>query len=346
MNHVATTLPSVTSGGQRRQRPAVTAATRASILVVVDTEEEFDWDAPYRRENTRVTAMRYIDRAQSIFDRHGITPAYVIDYPVATQPEGYSPLLDIARQGRCDIGAHLHPWVNPPFDEDLTVANSFTMNLPESLQRAKLQHLCGAIEDVFGRPPVIFKAGRYGLGPATVGILEELGFSVDVSVCPRYDFSAQDGPDYSSFDSEPFFLTKALLELPCTVDYTGWAGSLRPRLHRVASTPSLQRLRAVGILARTGTANRIMLSPEGNTFEEMRALTDAMFDRGSRVFTLSFHSPSLAPGHTPYVRTEGDLEAFLQTLERYFEYFMQERNGVAAVHREFRAATAPTPELY
>ena len=331
------TLPNIGRPGRLEGRP--------HLFTVVDTEEEFDWNAPYRRENTHVTAMRYIDRAQSVFDRFGVKPAYVIDYPVATQPEGFAPLVGIARDGRCDIGAHLHPWVNPPFDEDLSVANSFTMNLPVALQRAKLQHLCDAIEKVFGRPPAVFKAGRYGLGRETVHILEELGFTVDVSVCPRYDFSSQRGPDYSGFDSDPFFLTESLLEVPCTVDYTGWAGGLRPGLHRLASSPSLERLRAVGILARTGLANRIMLSPEGNSFEEMRALTDALIDRGCSMFTLSFHSPSLAPGHTPYVRSEGDLEAFLETLEQYLHYFMQERGGVAAVHREFRAATAPTPEL-
>src|SRR5258706_6743894 len=84
------------------------------LFVVVDTEEEFDWNAPYQRSNTQVTAMRHIGRAQRIFDRFGIKPVYVVDYPVAAQPDGYLPLLDILREGRCEIGAHLHPWVNPP----------------------------------------------------------------------------------------------------------------------------------------------------------------------------------------------------------------------------------------
>ena len=315
------------------------------LFVVIDTEEEFDWSAPYRRENTHVTAMRHIDRAQVIFDRFGVKPVYVIDYPVASQRDGYMPLREIAHDGRCDIGAHLHPWVNPPYEEDLTVPNSFTMNLPVVLQRAKLEQLCGAIDDAFGAPPAVFKAGRYGLGPMTVGILEDLGFMVDASICPRYDFSDQQGPDFNEFDSEPFFVTSRLLEVPCTVDYVGWAGPLRPILHRLASQPSFERLRAVGVLSRTGAANRIMLSPEGNSFSEMRTLTDALYERGCRTFTLSFHSPSMAPGHTPYVRSQADLEEFLATLERYLDYFMHQRNGRAAFHRSFHAAVATTPEL-
>src|SRR5262245_33737628 len=105
---------------------------RPHLFVVVDTEEEFDWGAPYERANTSVTAMRHIARCQRIFDRFGIKPIYVVDYPVASQPDGYLPLLEILRDNRCDIGAHLHPWVNPPYDEPLSVRNSFTMNLPDS----------------------------------------------------------------------------------------------------------------------------------------------------------------------------------------------------------------------
>jgi hypothetical protein len=315
------------------------------LFVVIDTEEEFDWNAPYRRENIGVTAMRHIDRVQSLFDRFGVRPAYVIDYPVASQANGYLPLRAIAQEQRCDIGAHLHPWVNPPYDEELSLANSFTMNLPPALQRAKLQRLRETITENFGTPPTVFKAGRYGVGRDTVTILEELGFTVDVSVCPRYDFSEQNGPDFSTYDSRPFLLTHTLLEVPCTVDYTGWAGPLRQRLHQVASRPALAPLRAVGILARSGASNRIMLSPEGNSFEEMRALTDALYQRGCRTFTMSFHSPSVEPGHTPYVRSQADLSAFLTTIERYLDYFMQQRHGIPAVHRDFYASAASISEL-
>ena len=97
------------------------------LQVVVDTEEEFDWSAPYLRANTSVSAMKQIGRAQRIFDRFGLKPAYVVDYPVVSQAAGYDPLQEIHQDGRCSIGAHLHPWVSPPYDEELTTRNSFTM---------------------------------------------------------------------------------------------------------------------------------------------------------------------------------------------------------------------------
>jgi hypothetical protein len=319
-----------------RSRSVTPLAGPPRLFVVVDTEEEFDWDASYSRENVSVAAMRYVGRAQRIFDRFRIKPTYVIDYPVASQTDGFELLRDISRDGRCTIGAHLHPWVNPPYTEEVTRRNSFTMNLSAELQRAKLAELAGTISHNLGVAPQVFKAGRYGLGPGTVAILEELGFTVDMSVCPRFDFSDQDGPDFTRFDASPFFLTSQLLEIPCTVDYTGWAGPLRPLLHRAGAGNLGTTLRALGVFSRLGVTNRIMLSPEGNTLQDMRALAQALVSRGCRTFTLSFHSPSLATGHTSYVRTEGDLDSFLATIDGFCDFFLSDLNGVPATPLEFR----------
>jgi hypothetical protein len=69
-----------------------------------------------------------------------------------------------------------------------------------------------------------------------------VGFNVDLSVCPQFDFSAECGPSFVEFDSRPFFLSDRLLEIPCTVDYTGWAGTLRPALHRIAPAEDANEL--------------------------------------------------------------------------------------------------------
>jgi len=135
----------------------------------------------------------------------------------------------------------------------------------------------------------------------------------------------------------PFFLTSRLLEIPCTVDYTGWAGPLRPRLHQAGSSGVGVTLRALGVFSRLGVTNRIMLSPEGNTLDEMRTLARDLVSRGCGTFTLSFHSPSLAAGHTSYVRTEGDVDQFLTTIEGFCEFFCSDLNGVPATPLEFRS---------
>ena len=88
-----------------------------TLMVLIDTEENFDWSKPLARENTDVTAMRAQIRAHRIFDKYGITPIYTADYPVVSQKDGAEPLRELLADGKCVIGAHLHPWVNPPFEE-------------------------------------------------------------------------------------------------------------------------------------------------------------------------------------------------------------------------------------
>src|SRR5262249_59895923 len=109
------------------------------LLVMVDTEEEFDWQGGFDRGATSVAAMDEIHNFQELCDSFEISPAYLIDYPVAVQERGFRPLLEFHRTSRAEIGAHLHPWVTPPFDEKLCPENSYPGNLPLGLEKAKLQ---------------------------------------------------------------------------------------------------------------------------------------------------------------------------------------------------------------
>jgi hypothetical protein len=311
--------------------------SRPQLFVVVDTEEEFDWSAPFSRANTSVSAMAHIGRAQSIFDKFDIQPTYVVDYPVASSAQGSERLREYLTDGRCSIGAHLHPWVTPPLTEDVNGRNSFTCNLAESLQLEKIRELSMTIESQFGIRPTIFKAGRYGLGTTTVRVLEQLGYEVDMSVTPRLDFTNIGGPSFTGFDTSPFFLTERLLEIPCTVDFAGWLRGAGTLLHRIASTDLMQKVRALGVLRRSGMLNRIMLSPEGNTFDELCELAAVLAAAGCRTFTLTFHSPSVVPGHTPYVRTLQDLERFLRDIERFCEFFLSNLDGIPMTPSTFRA---------
>jgi len=116
------------------------------------------------------------------------------------------------------------------------------------------------------------------------------------------------------------------------------AGDLGRPLHMMASARALQPLRAVGVLSKLGITNRVMLSPEGNTLDEMKALARTLYDRGLRTFSLTFHSPSVEPGHTPYVRTDADLREFLARLDGFCEFFFRELGGVPGRPQEFRAS--------
>ena len=70
-----------------------------------------------------------------------------------------------------------------------------------------------------------------------------------------------------------------------------------------------------------------MLSPECNTLDEMKALTRSLHHDGLRSFALTFHSPSLKPGCTRYVRTAAELDAFLSTIDRFCDFFFGALGG-------------------
>ena len=308
------------------------------LFVVVDTEEEFDWSGGFAREHTSVEAIRQLPVLQRLLDRYRVKPAYVIDYPVATSPVSSPVIRALFASGNCVVGAHLHPWVNPPYTEPLTRANSFAFNLGEAIEHAKLAELTSAIEGHIGVRPRIYKAGRYGFGPSTVRILERLDYTTDVSVNPLMDFSSEGGPDFERFDARPFWFGagRRMLEVPCTHGFAGFLRRWGLPLHPFAETRICRAARLTGILARSGALNKIMLSPENSRLREMQDLTRALLADGVRTFSLTLHSPSVEPGHTPYVRSAADLRAFMDCIDAYCDFFFGSLGGVPATLEEFR----------
>lgn len=297
------------------------------LLIVVDTEEEFDWARPFSRESRSTRAIPAVARAHEIYDRLGIVPTYVVDYPVATDPEAVRFLGALRDAGKAEIGAHLHPWVTPPHVEEVTTRNSYHCNLPRELERIKIETLTAAIEKSFGARPTVFKAGRYGYGPNTGKALADLGYQVDCSFVPHTDLSGDGGPDFRGVPNAPHWLPEGLLEIPLTVGFLGALPGLGEKADWLFDSRNAERLRIPGMLARTGLVARSRLTPEGTPAEEQCRLLEAMAARGHRTFSLTYHSPSLEPGHTPYVRDAADLARFLAAIDQVLAFFRDTLGG-------------------
>jgi hypothetical protein len=315
-----------------------------TLVVVIDTEEEFDWSGPFDPASTAVTNIAAQPLAQDVFDRQGVVPTYVVDYPVATAPEAVAVLRGFAAAGRCEIGAHLHPWVTPPAEGPIDSRHSYPGNLSPALERKKLAALTEAIAASFGKPPTVYKAGRYGLGAATPATLRELGYAVDVSVVPHTDFSADGGPDFSEAPADPFMIDDGLCEIPLSVSFVGRLAGRGPRLYRrLTASAATRSLRLVGIFGRLGLLERLRLTPEGHSLTDLIRQTRAARAAGTRLFMLTYHSSSLLPGATNYVRTDAERSAFLSTLDGYLRFFRTELGGRTDTVTRVAAALAAAP---
>lgn len=297
------------------------------FLVFVDTEEEFDWSAPRRRDADAVTAVAMLPEGHDRFRQFGITPTYLVDYPIANNPASAAILASVAADGGAVIGAQLHPWVNPPLDEAMSNANSFVGNLAVETEQAKLKALTARIGETIGLRPQVYRAGRYGVGRNTAGLLIEQGYRLDVSVRSLFEYRGEGGPDFSGFPHWPWWVDadRTLLELPLTAAYTGrWRRRGAELFPKTVRFP-LSR----GVLSRLGLLQRVALTPEGMPLRDVLEAIEILLDEGACLFSLSFHSPSLRPGNTPYVRDANELSIFWNWWHGVLDLFA--RRGVEAM---------------
>ena len=319
------------------------------LLVFVDAEEEFDWNS-YSRAATSVGNIRHQGRAQGLLERYGVVPTYMVDYPVASQAEGIAPLAEFLADGRCQIGAQLHSWVTPPFEETISHRSSFAGNLPVALEFAKIKCLTDVIEQNFGVRPTVYRAGRYGFGPNTAQSLRRLGYQIDCSILPWVNLESRQGPDFSRFGTTPFWIdaARSLLELPLTAGMVGLLDrlSIASAVYPWAASPLAAKLRIPAVLSRLRLLDRIPLTPEGTSLAEAQRVTRWLSGQGHRLFCISYHSSSLVVGQTPYVRSAADLTAFLDWLERYLEFFFGEMGGKAATPHDIRALASAPPKTH
>ncbi|MFM5955198.1 MAG: polysaccharide deacetylase family protein [Novosphingobium sp.] len=295
------------------------------FVVTVDTEEEFDWSRPIERSSHTVHTVARLSKFQEFCEGQGVCPIYLVDFPIIANASAAAILRDAVAAGKAEVGVQLHPWVSPPHVEEVTEFNSFAGNLPPDLEQAKFRNLRDAIEQAIGAPPLIYRAGRYGVGPSTARILSEGGIAIDSSVRATFDYSNGGGPNFRDFPVRPYWIDRqaGLMELPLTTVYWGLLRQIGQWLH--ASLWRVPRLR--GALARVGLLERIPLTPEGVTIDEALRGIDIAIDEGLPVLVFSFHSPSLAPGYTPYVRSEDDLDALYDWWREVFACL--KRRGIA-----------------
>ena len=296
------------------------------LTVSIDTEED-NW-GEFARPDYTVRNVGRIPRLQEIFNRRGIRPTYLISYPVATSGVAIEMLGGYAAAGLCEIGTHPHPWNTPPVEEQRTPFNSFICHLPAALQYRKIATLTDTIERNFGTRPTSFRCGRWGFDDTVAANLLRLGYLVDSSISPTWNWSLYEGPDFSQASHEPFAFRLqpqeaanrgSLLEVPATIDYLQSNRRRAAALSRaIARLPFANKI-AAG-LSKLRLLNNVSVSPEMNSAADMIRLSQVLLKRGTRVINMFFHSPTLLEGCTPFVRSSADAEAFLARIDTFLAF--------------------------
>ncbi len=97
---------------------------------------------------------------------------------------------------------------------------------------------------------------------------------------------------------------------------------------RLLFSTGLRRMRLPGLLSHLGLLERIMLTPEDLTLDDMQRLVSKLASGGQLVFVLTMHSPSFAPGHMPYARDMAEVEALLARLDRFLAFSARSWTGL------------------
>lgn len=301
------------------------ASTR--VVVSVDTEED-QWGPA--REDLSVRNIRALSRFHELMERLNLRPTYFVSYQVANTPWAADVVRGLAADGAGEVAAHLQPWNTPPLTEPLSGRNSMLNNLSVPTQRKKLQTLTRRHEAVFGEAPVSFRAGRFGLGPGTVGPLIDLGYRVDSSVTPYFSWEAyDDGPSFTRASPEIYRLDRdrdnveipvpdgPLVEVPISCGFNRQPFERWSSIYAYLQNSVPWRFGAVGLVWRTGALRRIFLSPELHETKDLLTLSEHLLMRGTDFLHLMFHSSSLVPGLTPFTRTAADVDRLLGRIDEF-----------------------------
>jgi len=245
--------------------------------------------------------------------------------------------------GRAEVGVQLHPWVSPPHDEEVNVFNSYAGNLPAGLEAAKFNTLRDAIETGVRRGAADLPRRALWCRPRQRRNPEGRG------PCDRHlgaralRLQRQWRPCFRDHPVMPWWVDQpgGLMELPLTTVFWGMLRQQGPLLY-----PQLWRMPKLrGLLARMALLERIPLTPEGVSIDEAIKGIDIALDDGLPVLVFSFHSPSLRPGLTPYVRDEQGLGSALRLVARGLHLSGKAPGAPGRGGRDSRRSGGLTPVL-
>ena len=303
------------------------------FVLSIDTEEEWLWDEEFPQDDCSVKNITKLPEFNEFCKSLSIRPTYFVDYAVAQDKLGQKVLSQFASEKSAEIGAHLHPWCNPPFFGKTREAESHVINLPKEQVEQKLDALTDLIHRNIGVRPKSFRSGRWGIDGNTLELLASRGFSVDSSIYPFYQndfFSCLGAPTIPYWPSFTYALSRGsqrtLAEIPITAGFSVSRFNTAERIHGALSKPPFSWFKMVGALWHTKLLRKIYLSPELTNSANMNTLVDNCLKNDHQVIHMYLHSSSLIDGATGLLDVDEACERIKSRIAAVIKHLGKQRN--------------------
>jgi len=297
------------------------------FILSIDTEEEWDWTGPFPRNNCSVENIQQLPKFQAFCEKLNIRPTYFVDYAVAENLNAAETLKSFSDKKQCEIGAHLHPWCNPPYFGESGEKESHVINLPISQVEQKLDALVEILSKRLNVIPNSFRTGRWGIDSKILQLLVTKGFQVDSSMYPFYKNKYFNNekvklepywPDYNNpSDQGP---QRNIVEVPVTVGFNRSNYSAMLKLYNLVSLPIFYPLRLVGILWHTRILRKLYLSPESTSGNDMKPLIHSSLKNQNPVIHMYLHSSSLIDGPTGFTEQQNSFDIICDNIRQAIDY--------------------------
>ncbi len=296
------------------------------FILSVDTEEEWDWSGEFPTQDFSVSNIHEIPAFQNFCQEHGLKPTYFVDYPVAENTISAEILAQINPEN-CEIGAHLHPWANPPFYQHVCEKSSHVINLPIDQVKQKLSQLIELIKQNIGHTPTTFRTGRWGINGDILKLLENKDFTIDSSIYPLYKnkwFSCETAPlspywpDYNN--TNVLGAQRKILEIPVTCGFNRSNYQLAQQLHSTFTKQPFKSLKINGLLWHSNLLKKLYLSPELCTSKDMIQLVEQSLKKGHTVLHMYLHSSSLVENITGLSSESDAREKICRRIQEVVEF--------------------------
>ena len=291
------------------------------FIITVDTEGDnlWNWDgaSDIKTENTS-----YIPRFQDLCEKFGFSPVYLTNYEMAMDDRWVKYSSSKEKEGKCEIGLHLHAWNTPPFYELPRTYNGlpYITEYPPDIIYKKVKALKTLIENKYETSIKSHRSGRWALSAEYLKVLSECNIDIDCSVTPEISLkrlpgrTVRFGNDYSKYSRLPNYIYENILEIPMTTRLVRRLSSGRWK-HKLKSLIK---------------GEDMWLRPFRNGLSDMMNITNIIeAETDSDYLEFMIHSSELMPGGSPYFKEEKDVEKLFFEMEKYFGYIAE--SGYAGV---------------